>query len=370
MYYNGKTYFGTIGSDGHVYVKEYVHSTGALSASVDLKTLSGDDHANPSFLIRDSDKKIMAFYSNHTGSDVFVRISTNAEDATAWESEVGLDATLSLSSYTYTNPVQLLGETDDPIYLIFRANDGGGLQYHYTKSTDGGATWASSVKIWNQIRPYSKFAINGNDRIDFAVCTTHPDTAVNDLYHCYYQGGSWYQTDGTLITAAPPFDVSSGSIIWDASENSDVRCWVWDIATDSNGYPVIVYATFNDAATDHRYRYARWNGTSWNDYPLCNGGAALYVAETYYSGGVYLDHANPNIVYAAREVDGNPYQIYKYTTADGGTTFTSEQMTDRSTECLRPFVVWGATDNPKLMYFTGTYTTFTDYQTITILEDG
>lgn len=370
VYYNGKTYFGVLGNDGKVGVRSYTHATPAQPSVFNMRTFSLDDHDNPALLVRDSDKRLIAFYGEHTGAEMYVRISTNAEDATAWGAEITLDATLGLSTYTYSNPVQLLGETNDPIYNIFRADDGSGLQYFYTKSEDGGATWSAAQKIWNQIRPYNRLVANGTTRLDFAVCTTHPDTAVNALYHCYYEGGSWYQSDGTLITASPPFDVSGGTKIYDAADNAGVRCWVWDIAIDSNGYPVIVYAVFPDTATNHRYRYARWTGAAWVDYEITGAdGGYLYAAEAYYSAGVCLDHEDPDIVYLSKKV-GGVYQIYKYTTADNGATWSASQITSRTQDCLRPSVVRSHSGSMQLMYFTGTYTSFTNYETFTVLQNG
>ena len=370
LYHNGKTYWGSINKDGNVTVTEYTHVTEVLGAITTLKTSPGvDDHNNPTLLIRDSDKRLIAWYSAHNGADIFQRVSTNPEDASAWDSETGLSATLGLITYTYPNPVQLLDETDDPIYLFFRSDSGSGLQYFFAKSTDGGATWAAATKVWNQIRPYNHIVKNGEGRIDFAVNTTHPNVAINDLYHCYYEGGSWFQTNGTLITATPPFDVSSGTLIYDASANGDVRCWTWDIAIDGSGHPVIVYATFPDTETDHRYRYARWNGTSWDDNEITPaGGGYLYAAEEYYSAGVCLDHTDPNVVYLSKKVAGI-YQIHRYTTSDGGSSWTAVQLTNRAQDCLRPRSVRSHSGSKRLLYWTGVYSTFTDFNPTVILDD-
>ena len=60
---------------------------------------------------------------------------------------------------------------------------------------------------------------------------------------------------------------------------------------DGNGHPVIVYAAF-PATSDHRYRYARWTGSTWDDNEIAAAGGSLYPEELYYSGGVCLDPAD------------------------------------------------------------------------------
>jgi hypothetical protein len=129
---------------------------------------------------------------------------------------------------------------------------------------------------------------------------------------------------------------------------------------------VCVYATF-PSDTDHRYRYAKWNGTSWDDHQICTAGRYLYVDQPHYSGGVTIDRDDVNTVYASRGINGI-HNIYREVTSDGGATWTESQMTEES-RAIRPYVVSGAAE-PRLLYMTGNYASYTDYDTTLKLIDS
>jgi hypothetical protein len=126
---------------------------------------------------------------------------------------------------------------------------------------------------------------------------------------------------------------------------SSGRGWVWDIALDSVGYPVIVYAYFPDDST-HMYSYARWNGAVWKTHVLVNSGKwfpqtlpGATEPEPNYSGGLSLDHSNPSIVYLSRQING-VFEIEKWVTADTGTTWTTTAITSNSKRNnVRPYVI-------------------------------
>lgn len=352
------TFISAIDKDGNLVAWSY---SGQLSAPTVIRSfLETDDHDNPSLLVRNSDSRIMAFYSKHNGDDINFKVSTNPLDVSSFGAEQSLDAEIGLSTYTYTNPVQLTGEANDPIYLFFRAPDGTGRPITYTKSIDDGASWSAAVHVManGAERPYFRIAQNGNDRIDFCHNDGHPrEVATNSIYHFYYQAGNFYKTDGTLISdvASLPFGTADVTKVYDGTS---IRSWVWDIAIDASGHPVIVYATFPTPETDHRYRYARWNGASWDDNEICAAGGRLFESEIYYSGGVALDHSNSNIVYASRNT-GSEWHLYRYTTANGGASFT-EQAIVTNKKAIRPVVSRGGST---IIYLTGTYNSFTDYDT-------
>ena len=107
--------------------------------------MSQDDHSHPSILVRD-DGHIIPFWSAHNGDTVYYRISLNLEDISSFGSE----RTLTQDNATYPSPIQLTGETDNPIYLF--VNDRGaptpGVQWR--KSTDGGRTFSSAETVAEQ----------------------------------------------------------------------------------------------------------------------------------------------------------------------------------------------------------------------------
>jgi hypothetical protein len=372
VHYNNKTYFGTIGSDGDVLVGSVDHSTDTISSLTTLRAaMEQDDHDNPSLLVRDSDKKILAWYCRHgngLNTQMYQRVSSNAEDVASFAAETDLDSQIGGNLYTYPNPVQLLSETNDPIYLFFRNVPSGTTEnFCFTKSTDGGATWSAMTTLFSpgtNIRSYRKVGSDGQGRIDFALTDAHPADGACSLYHFYYEGGNYYRTDGTQITASLPLAKTDLTLVYDGTTE---RSWVWDVATNG-GNPVITFATFPTTSA-HRYRYARWNGSTWVLTTVVdNAGAGFSPSgsgEEYYSAGIVVDHSDPNVVYLSVAEDSG-YNIYRYTTANQGSSFTGEQLTTRAAEKhVRPFVPKDRNSEMPVLWSTGTYTSYTSWSMAT-----
>ena len=131
-----------------------------------------------------------------------------------------------------------------------------------------------------------------------------------------------------------------------------------DIAAGPDGRPVILFASFpNDS--NHRYHYAAWNGTGWQEHDFTGGGGSIATigGETEYSGGLSLDHNDPSVVYTSRQ-HGNAWEIQRWTTPDLGTTFSGAvSITANSTvKNVRPVVPWGSPGPVKVLWMSGTYT--------------
>lgn len=340
LYYHGtyeKTYMGWLTSTGHVIVGSYNHATGELS-SIDLGYIQVDDHANPSVFMR-NDGRLMVFYSGHNTGDMFYRIANNPEDISSW----GSVRTVPDGGFnvTYPNPFQLANESNK-MFLFWRGID---WQPTMSTSTDGGLNWTTPVKVFQAgARPYAKYESDGLGKIHFAFTTGHPrNEPQNKIYYGYYYNGAYYRANGTFIK-----NVSAGNLVatdLDLVYNASAgKGWIWDIALDSNGYPVLVYAAF-PADNQHYYRYARWNGSAWEDHPVTFAGTwfpqtptGTTEPEPNYSGGIMLDHNNPSIVYLSRQVNGI-FEIEKWTTSNGGTSWSSVSITSGSTKSnVRPFV--------------------------------
>jgi hypothetical protein len=364
VYYNGYTYYGYISNTGHVTIHRYINATQVNGLAVVLHTNLGiDDHNAPSFLIRDSDKRIMAWYSAHSGPKMYQRISTNPEDVSTWGAETDLQPSLLGSEFSYPDTIQLTGEANDPIYLFWRnPYDGTSQAWWYSKSTNDGATWAARTmlfKVENK-SAYMKVVQNGADRIDFVVTDEHPYYSDPSIYHFYYQGGNFYKTDGTAIGHGPPFDETDPTKVYDGVAGNPA--WLWDIAIDGSDNPIITFATF-PTTSDHRYQYARWTGAAWDVHEITAGGGGFGtgVGEEYYSGGVVLDHSDPQIVYLSKVVAGK-WEIYKYTTADGGANWANAAVTTgSSSKNIRPVVVRDHGANLTVLWLYGTYTTYLNY---------
>jgi hypothetical protein len=224
----------------------------------------------------------------------------------------------------------------------------------------GGAGW----------RPYVKFAPNAaRTLIHFALTDGHPDTVgTNSVYHMTFDGTTFRNSTGSPIgtTASLPLDPASVMTrVYDGSGASG-RAWTWDVALDAAENPVITYSAYpgatNTLAPDHRLRYARWTGTAWTGGEVVAAGTAIFSGQPFYSGGIAIDPQNVNIVYTCSNRAGGNYILEKWITADNGITWAGEVL-ESSRSCYRPYVVRGHKNDVDLLYWTGSYTSFTVYDT-------
>jgi len=369
VYHNGQTFFAYVDNAGLNKIRAFNHTTLAFTSEFTLKNMGElDDHDNPSILVRSSDSKLITWYNKHNGLAVYQRISSNADDATAWAAETNIYSQLGLgtTAFDYGNPIQLTGETNSPIYLTFRRTEFSPSNRHisFSKSTDQGATWSAYTDLFqNSVLTqvvYFKCAQNGTDRIDYVVTQGTPiSNGTVSIYHFFYQGGSYYQSDGTLITASLPLGPGDITLVYNGTANNS-GTWQWDIAIDSAGHPIIVFVAFpnGDSPHDHVYYYARWTGSAWVTSEIVDAGGpgiGRDVGEDFYSGGLVLDHATPNTVYVSRKI-GKHWELWRYITPDGGVTWQATAITGNSTtENIRPVPIRNHPAGFPILYLHGDY---------------
>lgn len=375
---DGHTYTGWVTEGGSVQAAAIEHSSGKVT-TVDLHSrYERDDHDAPSFLFL-QDGRLMAFYSKHCGPDMNARVTKRPGDITEWEPERTLelyDAGRSRKNITYSNPMMLADETN-AIYLFWRGDT---WKPTFSKSTDNGQTWSPGKIIVarkgaaDDNRPYVKVSSNGRDRIHLVFTDGHPQNETrNSVYYACYKGGAFYRADGSRTARVDelPFTPQQADCVYNARK-AGVRAWVWDVAEDKNGRPVIAYTRI-PSETDHRYHYACWDGEKWNDNELCAGGSwfpqtkpGQKEREPYYSGGLAIDHADASVVYLSRPVNG-VREIERWATADGGKSWKSEAVTAGSKhDNVRPVVIQNHTpDGPTVLWMSlsGRYAHYTDYRT-------
>lgn len=398
IFHNGVLYVGYVrNSDGASALSAFNPQTGSTTDLWTSNVTQRDDHNNPGLLIK-QDGTMLAIYARH-GTDQFFRYrlsSTDPSVPTNWSAELTIPSTG--AGVTYANPFQLSNETNR-IYNFMRD-----LNFNPTvvTSTNGGTNWSASESFIRNgagsIRPYVKYCSDASKRIDVLYTDGHPRDITNSLYHLYYEAGACFKTDGVFLKSFDDLPIQHesgerGSIIYQysAAATSDPddhiptgRAWCWQIAYQTNGDPVCVFSVQRDQVTgtnwfDARiyYYYARWTGSSWQKRFIAHAGRPLYTPENDYAGGICIDPGNPNVLYMSSNAE-NPfnltdttnvalkanarYELYRGTVDMDDLDVAWETVTTNSTaDQLRPYVPPNYGNKPAVIWFRGTYTTYTAY---------
>lgn len=409
--HQGSLFSGYVLADGRYGVTRYDFADGKAYHAI-ISTANSqqrDDHNNPSLTVL-PDGRILALYSKHiAGNQYYQRTSLVPRPASSsdWGPEI---VRATPASNTYANTYRLTGE-NNAIYNFHRCIN---FNPTLTISTDLGATWGTSRQLLGtgsgSTRPYPRYVSNNRDRIDFIYTDGHPRDVANSVYHLTYRAGAFFNTAGAQIEtlANIPLDHDAGergSVLyqykdaaWGPGDGPDDwiptgRGWTWDIAYDRTETPVAVFQVQRDNVTgsgwNHDriyYYYATWTGTEWRRRFIAHAGRPLYSAEDDYGGGMCLDPEDPRVVYISSNA-ANPfalgdivnvplranerYELWRGFTADGGLTFTWTQLTvDSAADNLRPIVPPAHGRTECLVWFYGTYTTYTNYNTQVIARLG
>jgi hypothetical protein len=356
------TFVGWMDWSGRVEVGAYDAVTGRTGTSV-VGALYHDDHGSPSILV-EPDRRLTVFWSAHNGRAMYFRTSRRPESIASWGPVRRVPANMTAKlGFTYPNPVRLRGERDR-LYLFWRgaawaADD-------TTRSATGRWGRAGTLIVNPGQRPYVKVDSNGRDRIAFAFTSAHPRDALTSVYYMSYRHGWLRHASGRLIARMDgrPIAPSAADVVYDARA-THTSGWVWDVALDGNGHPTIVYATF-PSASDHLYWYARWDGRRWVSHLLTHGGPTISpgTIEYEYSGGLALDHADPNVVYLSRKVQGW-FEIERWSTRDHGAHWQHVALVRTpGADDIRPVVARGSDGGAtSLLWLSGHYGTYTSYRT-------
>ena len=215
-------------------------------------------------------------------------------------------------------------------------------------------------------RPYVKVASDGDSQIGFAFTNGHPRERLTSVYFALYRHGSMWRVDGHWIKrlSSGPIVPAQASLVYDAHKTG-VSAWVWDVAFDRKGRPVIVYATF-PSRYNHVYWYARWDGRRWERHFLTWAGPSISpdTLERQYSGGLVLDHNDPSVVYLSLQLNGW-FDIERWTTHDGGNLWYRRILVDTpGVSNVRPVIPRGPSGGPlSVLWLHGHYGSYTTYQT-------
>jgi len=344
IHHAGVTYFGFIdGDDGHVKVGAFDHATEVTTLTTLGTAPQVDNHDAPTVHVRDSDGRIMVWWSGHLGANLYQRISSNPLDISAFGGATDLDSQLGNARYTYPTAYQLDNGT---LHLFYRDHPTGadyGRLMHST-STNGGSTWAAGEVLVQQTGrdPYWFIGSNDSDRIDIAVSDGSPVVEVTTtVHHLYTDGTDWFGADGADL-GSPPFTASALPEVYDGA---DGPAWPTSVLTTG---PTFIYEV---DVNDTHCRRAQWNGTAWDTTSVVDCGGP---------GHATLDPADPDTVYATVWV-GPRAELLRYDIP----TMTMTPVTDDSPfdTNASPVQIHRAPWDRRIIWLRGSINTYLDWNT-------
>lgn len=371
-----KTWFGLLqgtgasGSDGSI--GEYDHTSGAYTRTI-VYNPSKDDHNNPSIICRSTDGKLVTAYCAHNDSVIRWRLSTNANDSTAWGTEQTADPFTGLGGYSYASVMEL-----PSLNLLIMFVRAGQSKWGYAYSSNSGTpswTWVNFQDTTfdaSRIKLYWRWKVTGAGRLDIAGCLD-PFSYTNALgtagaftvFHAYFDG-DWHKTDGTTMSTghpSSPFVKADFTAVY-ASGASD-NAWVEDVDVDASGKPRISFPVYPGAvATDQRLYVASWSGSAWSTQNLgLSGTGPEPTTSDVYTGCTSFVCGNAADLYVGWMASG-VYEIQLWRES-GGTYAKVDDITSGSDEHqFRPCTVYGAAaGKPAVMWMAGNYASFSTYET-------
>lgn len=362
VYHSGsnKTFFSQVHGPSNANYSQYIfqldNTTGIVTKFRLGSQTEKDDHNEPSIIIRASDSRLIAAYTEHQGATLRWRVSTNPLDISAWGAEQTFDPNAS-NIFTYESIFQV---TNGDIYIFFRdaAISGGSTsRWSYVKSTNGGTSFSGYTT-------YSDFTYSNatqdptNANIIHFIVSEHPGDgdSPNQIATFYFNAGTgtFHTTGGTNITANIPISAAHATII---QQNSlPIQCWIEDIIVDATGKPRVLFNLIPDeptSLTKDEY-YSEWNGSAWTTPYLLHRSATHYMETDLPSAPDYdskwyaplgaFDRGNPDRIFSSKEVSG-VCEIHILTRLSAS-NFTSTQKTFNSGhDQWRPFTVAAPVNN-------------------------
>lgn len=358
--------------DGNIEVTTYDLKADSLIGTFVLhEKLEADDHDAPAFLSL-KDGRILSVYCRHN-TDSLIRYRISKRDNTMeWRSERVIARQGGVS---YSNLLFLQSENDGRgrIYDFYR---GGDRTPYYVYSDDQAGSWQAGYHFltFDKKWPYVKYASDGKGKIHFITTESHPIFWGCSIYHGYFEDNKIYNSAGILIRDLAQGPVQPTELIKIFQGDSLHNAWTIDIELDKKDMPYVVYSVRNNV--DHiQYRFARWDGGSWNDHFLAYAGRALYEVEKHYSGLAALDPDDPDVVYISTDADPvtespliseadhvRHYEIFRGKTSDSGKTWIWKPLTENSMQDnVRPIMPKGNRKYKALLWLRGSIKSYQDY---------
>jgi hypothetical protein len=367
-------HFGSVSSDGRCRAHRANADTGATETFDCSGVLEVDDHNNCSVLAL-GDGRWAFFFGQHNDPVFRYRIWNGTGDFTnsANWSSVPQRGT-GEGPYSYPKPFIFPGDTSSGRVWLFhrRQIDGSTRSLTFRRSatlTASSDPWSAytDVLLESGARPYVVMRQSGN-RVHVAASSAHPNEATFITIRHFYadlNSGSLDWKDSTGASLSTPFDVAATTR---ADDGGNLKRWVSDVGVGTDGRPRILWMRYpNNDGTAVEYWHSRWTSSAWVANKVTDDGAGLYAGEQYYHGGLRFDSDDVTRVYLSAPISG-VRQIQEWRTSDDGATWTQHrQLTSGGSANnplkARPIGVVGGDGRVRLMWWQGTYTSFTNFST-------
>lgn len=334
-----------------------------------------DDHNNPSILVRD-DGRLLIAYNEHASYNLRTRISGTPYDAATFGSETSMMPNGTGHRYTYATLYKISNGDIMFLYRLYRISDPvPTFSWYYMRSTNQGGTWSAPTQLQNMggVQAYIVTAQSDTnpDIIHFVATDRHPQTGAPtpaSEYHYYFDFGSntIHKSDGTDITHLLPIGIGDATVV--ALMTYPDSSWMDDIIVHE-GKPRILFTKYPGGAENNMQfkdlYYTEWTGSAWTTPHFIVRSLDGYIErdsvidQTAYVPNARFDVNNPNLIWASIEVSGY-LEIHKVT-RNSSTSFTLEQITFNSTkDNWRPITVLG-TKNTTLWMRNNLYSMYTVY---------
>jgi len=362
IHYEGtynRTYLTWISTDGKIEIRYYDHDTQLLSSEYEVDDLDMffrglDDHNAPTMYI-DPNGYISIFYTVHDlpapDGDVMKKRSSNPEDISSWDARQQIDS--DRANYPICRALE-----NNTLWLFYRKGSASNSDWVYRVSLDAGLTWTGETTFIDpgaNIGAYL-FADTRGDEIHTSYNFRETNGSRTDVFYAYSDDGgeNWKKRDGSALSL--PLGYLGGDLVFDSAQ--DVQVWNWDIVIDEDYNPHITFVHRHNP--NHELRYARYLG-GWETYVVTtsetwySGQEPITEPQAFYSGGIILDREDCTTVYLSNDHDVLELEEWR-TLDDGETWYFSESITTDSTyNNTRPQIVWGYTEDLKLLWVNGRF---------------
>ena len=357
-HHGGSTYIGIVTAGGTVGIAKWNHAASSYTDfPLTASGFSSSDHSAPS-IYRRQDGRWLASYSRHNdGEGLRYRVSTTADDISAWGAEQILTASTNLVTYAYIRRVPASG-----VLLLTYRN---GEEHYYRVSNDDGLTWGGPVLLFTNAigRPYPRLYVSSNSRLDVLLFAGNGSTS---LYHVYaeWTGAAfeWRRADGTALSL--PINPSLGTLVFSGS--TTYAHWT-DMRVGPDGALWALLRRYTGTSDAH-YAVTKLSGAIWST-PVVVASALYQVlpAQFDYVGDACFDPYTTARIYLSNSASGGgPWELSAYDSADMGATWgKSRDITSGSAagfKNFRPVAVNGS-GPARVAFLAGSYSDLTAFST-------